>query len=194
MIEIGSSGRSNAKQRDGNNWYSYVQHDPVNLRDFLGVETTVIVIHANTWWEGIVGASHVAIHFSNPGIDKYGDAYGETLYDPSGGYAIGNRNHPTSGLFSEEDANLNNYIIDVENRDNGETCTIYKFATTPEQESAMVEKAMILGNGWGFSCADNVSNVLQEIGAKQVFTPGALEAQLPELQKKTNNSKSCRND
>ncbi|MCF0124571.1 MAG: hypothetical protein HUJ68_02235 [Clostridia bacterium] len=142
-----------------------------------GLKTTVMIIHALTSWEKFANGTHVAVHFSNPGKDKYGDSYGETLYDPSGSYSIGNRNHPTSGTFSGEDANLQNYINDVLGRENGEYLNIYEFETTEEEESAMVEKAMSVGDGAGFSCARNSSKVLGEIGFHKAITPGGVEKQ-----------------
>lgn len=163
--------------------YVYGANNPVRYTDPDGKKTTVIVIHADTWWEKPFGGSHVAIHFSNTGKDEFGDDYGEWLYDPSGHYAIGDRNHPTSGTFSEEDANLNDYIKDVENRGNNEYCNIYEFDTTLEQENEMVKRTIELGDGFGFSCAINSSYILNVIGANHVFTPGGLEIQLPKLQK-----------
>ena len=41
------------------------------------------------------------------------------------------------------------------------------------------------GDGFGFNCADNVSDVMQEIGFKHVLTPGALENQLQKSDKVT---------
>lgn len=145
------------------------------------MKTTVIIIHADSGWEKLANGSHVAVHFSNPGKDKFGDSYRETLYDPSGSYAIGNRNHPTSGTFSGEDANLQNYINDVLSRENGEYLNIYEFDTTEEQESAMVEKALQEGDGIGFSCAMNSSKVLKEIGFHEAITPGGVESQAKKM-------------
>lgn len=67
----------------------------------------------------------------------------------------------------------------------GEYINSYTIETTPEQEAKMIERAMKNGNGWSFNCADNVSDVMKEIGFKHVFTPGGLEKQLQKSDKVT---------
>ena len=65
------------------------------------------------------------------------------------------------------------------NRENEEYINSYTIETTPEQESKMIERALELGDGsLGMNCADNVSDVMKEIGFKHVITPGGLEKQL----------------
>ncbi len=167
--------------------YTYVQNDPVNFVDLFGLETTILVIHSNRWWEYPAGASHVAVHFSNPSGENE-----ETLYDPSGSYEAEDEFHATyrtsSGVFIGKQANLNNYINDILNRENGETVNIYKIDTTPDQEAAMIEKAFEMGDGSGFSCAYNVSSVLNSQGLMNIsLTPGAVEKQLKK-------NGRCRND
>jgi len=125
-------------------WYAYVQNDPVNFVDLFGLETTILVIHSNRWWKYPAGASHVAVHFSNPSGENE-----ESLYDPSGSYEAEDEFHATyrtsSGVFIGKQANLNNYINDILHRENGETVNIYKIDTTPDQEAAMIEKAFEMG-------------------------------------------------
>ena len=82
-------------------------------------------------------------------------------------------------------ANPNTFISSVLNRDNGEYIVAYTIETTPEQEAKMIEKAMKDGDGWGFNCADNVSDVMKEIGFNHVITPGGLEQQLQKSDKVT---------
>ena len=151
--------------------------------DLDGRETTVIIIHANTGWEKLVGGSHVAIHFSNPGIDSYGEITLPSLYDPSGSYEGLEQGkyqyRPSSGLFSgEHQANLDIYINSVLERDNVEYLVTYSINTTPKQEASMIEKSIELGAGYGFSCANYVSQVLTELGFKPTLMPGNLEKQL----------------
>ena len=87
-----------------------------------GRETTVLIIHANSGWEKLANGSHVAVHFSDPGTDSYGEFIPASLYDPSGSYDGGiNAVRPSSGVFSERhSSSLNKYIDSVLNRKNGE--------------------------------------------------------------------------
>lgn len=151
-------------------------------------KTTVFIIHANSGWEKLANGSHVAIYFSNPGPDKDGDYYTPSLYDPSGSYDGGVKGavRTPSGIFSEENtSNPKTFIESVLNRENGEYIVAYTIETTPEQESEMVEQAMRNGDGFGFNCADNVSDVMKTIGFKHVMTPGGLEKQLQKSDKVT---------
>lgn len=75
---------------------------------------------------------------------------------------------------------MDSYIESVLDRENGEYINAYKIQTTPEQEAAMLDIANELGDGMGFNCADNVSEVLKELDFSHVFTPGGLEKQLKE--------------
>ncbi|AIW89518.1 hypothetical protein JO41_06680 [Treponema sp. OMZ 838] len=158
-------------------------NNPVKYTDPDGRETTVMIIHANTGWEKFVSGSHVAVHFSNPGVDKYNYQIGQTLYDPSGSYQakdeFGCLYRSSSGVFSgESSGDLKAYIDSVLDRQNGEYIVAYTINTTPEQEKAMVESAMELGDGDGFSCASHTSEVLEKLDFKEVMTPGGLEKQL----------------
>ena len=166
--------------------YHYAGNNPVRYVDPDGRETTVIIIHANTGWEKLVGGSHVAIHFSNPGIDSYGEITLPSLYDPSGSYEGLEQGkyqyRPSSGLFSgESQSNLDIYINSVLRRNNGEYIITYSIDTTPEQEASMIEKSIELGDGYGFSCANYVSQVLTELGFNPTLTPRNLEKQLAGL-------------
>ena len=55
----------------------------------------------------------------------------------------------------------------------------------------MIERALELGDGNGFSCADNGSDVLKILGFKHVITLGGLERQ---LEKSTNVKKESTNE
>ena len=89
-------------------------------------------------------------------------------------------------MFSDEkSSNLKQYINSVLSRKNGEYVNAYTIDTTPEEESKMIEKAMEEGDGIGFSCASNVSEVLNEIGFNKGITPGAIEKQLKKSEKVT---------
>ena len=162
---------------DGLNRYCYCGNNPINFCDPTGKQTTVIIIHANVWWEMPFGGSHVAVHFSNPS-----GGYKETLYDPSGCYEakdeFGATYRTSSGVFVGEQANLNNYINDVLSRQNGETVNTYTYDTTPEQEANMIEMAFKMSDGDGFQCAYNVSSVMQIQNLMDVsLTPGGVEKQ-----------------
>jgi uncharacterized protein RhaS with RHS repeats len=174
--------------RDGANWFAYVNNDPVNYVDLWGLETNVVVVHADTWWEGIAGASHVGVQFSNP---AYPDQ--PTLYDPGGHYVgqdeKGNSYRPSSGAFwGEADSNLDRYVYSFVAK--GETVTIYTIQTTPEQESRMIDEAYEIGDGF-MSCASSVSAVLGEIGIKQNLRPGGLEKQLEKIVEQGKATKRC---
>ena len=163
--------------------YHYAGNNPVKYEDPDGKETTVMIIHANTGWEKFAGGSHVAVHFSNPGVDEYNYQIGQTLYDPSGSYQakdeFGYLYRSSSGVFSgEPSGDIKAYIASVLNRQNGEYIVAYTINTTSEQEKAMVESAMELGDGGGFSCASHTSEVLEKLDFKKVKTPGGLEKQL----------------
>jgi RHS repeat-associated protein len=182
--------------RNGNNWFAYVNNDPVNYIDLWGLETTVMITHANTWWEKLFGGSHVAVFFSNP---ARGMGEKPTLYDPSGGYTVRNevyneagssRYRPSNGLFWDVPESTKDDFIRYESRE-GQRVTIYTIPTTPEQEARMIKQADILGNGFGFNCAVNVSAVLNEIGIKRTWFPGVLEKQLDKMVENGKATKNC---
>ncbi|TWI71583.1 hypothetical protein JM98_02581, partial [Treponema putidum] len=166
--------------------YHYAGNNPVKYVDPDGKKTTIMIIHANSGWEKLLGGSHVAIHFSNPGKTSSGDFELPTLYDPSGSYMILNPAkqlyRPSSGVFSGEEASdLASYIKSVLDRDNDEYIIAYTINTTPAQEAKMIELADEYGDGSGFNCADYVSEVLKEVlGFKHTMSPGNLESQLKE--------------
>ena len=168
--------------------YHYAGNNPVKYTDPDGRETAVLIIHANSGWEKLANGSHVAVHFSDPGTDSYGEFIPASLYDPSGSYDGGiNAVRPSSGVFSERhSSSLNKYIDSVLNRKNGEYVIAYSIETTPEQEAKMVEDAMKKGDGFGFNCADNVSSVMEKIGFSHSLTPGGLENQLKKSEKVIN--------
>ena len=156
------------------NLYAYGANNPLRYIDPDGKKTTIFVIHANSGWEKLANGSHVAIYFSNPGAASDGEFNTPTLYDPSGSYdggVKGSIRNPR-GIFSEENtSNPETFIKSVLNRENGEYIVAYTIDTTPEQEAKMIERAMKDGDGFGFNCADNVSDVMKEIGFKHVLTP-----------------------
>jgi hypothetical protein len=126
---------------------------------------------------------------SNPASDEK-----STLYDPSGSYFAknegGSKYRPSSGAFwGEPDSNKDAYI-EYESR-NGQYVTTYTLSTTPKQESMMIKLAFELGDGFGFSCAYNVSSVLEGVGINIVWTPGGLEKQLEKMVKDGTAIKNC---
>ena len=170
------------------NLYHYAGNNPVKYTDPDGKKTTIFIIHANSGWEKFVKGSHVAIYFSNPGNASDGESNNPTLYDPSGSYDGGVEGsiRTPSGIFSERNtSNPETFIKSVLDRENGEYIVAYTIDTTPEQEAKMIERAMEKGDGFGFNCADNVSDVMKQIGFKHVLTPGALEKQLQQSSKVT---------
>lgn len=141
----------------------------------------VFIIHANSGWEKIAGGSHVTIYFADPGFASDGESNNPTLYDPSGSYDGGIKGsiRTPNGIFSEEGtSNPETFINSVLQRENGEYINAYFIEATPEQQSRMIERAIENGDGIGFNCADNVSDVMREIGFKHVLTPRGLEKQL----------------
>ena len=169
--------------------YHYAGNNPMKYIDPNGEKTTIMIIHANSGWEKIVKGSHVAVHFSNPGKGSDGEYLEQTLYDPSGSYeantGYGNGKYrPSSGVFSGDiPADLSSYIDSVLDRENGEYIVAYTIETTPEEEAKMVERAMENGDGAGFDCANNTSDVLKILGFKHTMTPGGLEQQLKHSEK-----------
>ncbi|MCR4940215.1 MAG: hypothetical protein K5930_08950 [Treponemataceae bacterium] len=87
--------------------------------------------------------------------------------------------------MGDSQADLNSYIESVLSRENGEYVVTYSIDTTPEEESAMIEKAIQNGDGWGFSCADYVSDFLTTLDFNHVLIPGDLEDQLKKSEKVT---------
>ena len=59
------------------NLYHYGGNNPVRYVAPDGRETTVLIIHANSGWEKLVNGSHVAIHFSNPGVSEIDNEFYE---------------------------------------------------------------------------------------------------------------------
>jgi hypothetical protein len=51
--------------------------NPVKYADPDRKATTVVIIHASTWYDTIAGGSHTALHMSNPLSDKKA-----SLHDP----------------------------------------------------------------------------------------------------------------
>lgn len=142
-----------------------------------GLETTVMIIHANSGWERIGKGSHVAIHFSNPGKDEFGEDYGEIIYDPAGSYGKDINADSQGDFYSGENGSLEKFISSVENRGNGEYVNTYKFATTSEQENEMVEQVINGEDGIAGMCAFDCSAVLRVIGFHISMTPGGVEKQ-----------------
>jgi hypothetical protein len=148
-----------------------------------------MITHADTWWEKLVGGSHVAVHMSNPDSSEK-----PTLYDPSGSYSAKDKNgseyRPSSGAFwGEPESNKEKYI-EYESK-NGQYVTTYTLPTTPAQESNMIKQAFEMGDGFGINCASNVSTVLKDSGIEHAWTPGCIEKQLNKMVEKGNVTKKC---
>ena len=163
--------------RDGRNWYIYCVNNPLICTDPNGLETTVMIIHANSGWERIGKGSHVAIHFSNPGKDKFGEDYGEIIYDPAGSYGKDINVDSQGDFYSDENGSLEKFISSVENRAIWEYEKIYEFAPTPEQENEMVEQVINSEDDIAGMCAFDCSAVLRVIGFHISITPGGVEKQ-----------------
>lgn len=148
----------------GVNTYAYVNNDPVNWSDPLGLETTLIT----TYNYGI--GSHSGLYITTPGKEPF-------LYDPAGGYnppAPAERG--SGGIFEGSEANLERYI--QYHKDDDSTIELVKIPTTPEQEAAIKKQAEIIGDPRGFSCAKSVSAALGGIcGIEGSSRPGKLKEQ-----------------
>jgi RHS repeat-associated protein len=134
------------------NLYRYALNNPLNLWDPTGLDTVVVITR-----DYIIG-SHAALYVDNAGTP--------IQFDPGGSYRSGDRG--SSGSFEGEEANLEAYM--KYQRGTGSTVATYRFKTTPEDESALVERISPSdgspgeGEGGSFTCAYHVSSVLQGVG------------------------------
>lgn len=146
--------------RGGINPYLYAGGNPVSSADPSGLETVIIT----TFDYGI--GSHSAAFIRTPGKPDF-------LYDPAGSYDP-IRERGTGGFFDGgTEANLKNYI-DYQKKTGSEVYTV-TLPTTPEQEEAIKERAMEIGDPRGFSCAISVSTALGGVcGISQTKLPGRL--------------------
>ncbi|AWH33208.1 RHS repeat-associated core domain-containing protein [Stenotrophomonas sp. SAU14A_NAIMI4_8] len=140
--------------------YGYVTSSPTRFADPLGLKTILITTHDF----GI--GSHSAIHISRPGKPDF-------LYDPSGSYSPGGR-RGSGGTFDGDDASLVSYTR--YQTGTGSRVDFTVIPLTPEQETALIERAEEWGDARGFWCASHVSGVLGGMcGIKQTIFPGALQ-------------------
>ena len=161
--------------------YHYAGNNPVKYVDPTGKKTVVIYIrNENDWWDKIFGGAHVALYISDPGPSKTGDSSKPAIYDPSGSYSVDKslKTRPSSGVFyGYDDSNLDNYL--AYHLELGAEITLYIMDTTKEQEANMLDHALEMGEGPAdIFCAMYVSDVLEEIGGEQRFTPGGVRDQM----------------
>jgi hypothetical protein len=135
----------------GVNFYTYVQNNPINFNDPMGLKTGVII---TTDYIGFVPiGSHAAVYIENNGDPA--------IYDPAGSY--GNRASIGSGdLITGDAANLTEYS--KYHMENGSKVSVIFFNTSATQESSIYSRAEEMGGGVPGLCALYVSNVIKGIG------------------------------
>ncbi len=146
----------------GPNTYGYVNQNPLRFIDPFGLETTFIITYDSIG--GVRFGSHSALYLG------YGDAGQPAIYDPAGGYRRpsggydGSDGPPAdaSGLFTGPYADLGTFLN--YHRDDGSSVEIFSFNTTRDEEEAIFEQALEIGDQRGFSCSASVSNAIDGIG------------------------------
>jgi RHS repeat-associated protein len=135
---------------DGPSVYAYAKNSPFMRVDRDGKETNIVV-----WGDSWPGG-HSGIYISGPD--------GNTIYDPSSGYAPNGVDSLGSGRLGSgpEVGSLSSYLQSPAGGSCG--CTVYSFPTTPEQESEIIRRASENGGGGFARCAQAVQNVLSGIG------------------------------
>jgi RHS repeat-associated protein len=128
------------------NLYGYVQNNPVNLIDPLGLETVVIIMSGNF-------NPHAAVRVDN-GSDP-------VLYDPAGSYNFGYM-RPSGDQFWGQQSDLDRYI-NYHLKD-GSDITLYRFNTTPKQESIIANRIENQEGVMGGFCAQATSGVIDGVG------------------------------
>jgi uncharacterized protein RhaS with RHS repeats len=144
------------------NTYGYVNGNPINRIDPLGLETTLI-----TTVDYSVG-SHSAVYIDTPGTSPF-------LYDPAGSYEPKSGEQRGSGdVFEGNNASLKDYI-DYQKSTTSDVNTT-KIPTTPEQEKAIKDRAEKQGGAAPPFCASAVSSAIGGIcGIRPSPFPGQLE-------------------
>lgn len=138
------------------NMYRYSLASPVNIYDYLGLETCLL-----TSRNGLGFGNHSALYTSSNNL----------LYDPSGGYGIEN-----GGEVMDRDGTEG---FEKYHKEDGDTVQKQCKDTTPEQEKAIEREIMERPTAAGPTCALNVSSVLAGSGAFDgveagTFFPGNL--------------------
>ena len=146
----------------------------MNWIDPFGLETIVIItkdpLPGAVGWYG----SHAAVY-----VDNNGDP---AIYDPAGSY--GDRNTIGSGdIISGPAANWNNYM--KYHMDIGSKVALFFFATTAQEEAAILNQADEQGGGAPFQCAILTSSAISGIGPfkdiKPSLTPDGLYLDMRKL-------------
>jgi RHS repeat-associated protein len=156
--------------KGGINVYSYARNDPVTVVDRSGLVTTVIITYDNGF------GSHSALHVDNNGSP--------VLYDPGGSYGDGTRG--TQDTFFDNEAALQPFIDFHETT--GSRVDIFRFDTSPEEESSLAEAITQQGGMMPGFCAMATCSVLEESNAEEFWDldgmyifPGSLADSLREL-------------
>lgn len=174
----------------GERFYTYVDNNPINANDPMGLETKVIITRdPNPLTFGLTDfGSHAAVYLDNSAAKN-----GQVLFDPAGSYTpINAQGVPiprgSGEFFYGSEANLNSYVKYQESL--GSKVNIYTFPTSSAEETSIVNR--IVGDtspaytGIPGFCAISCAGALRGVGPFEnlgtVRTPGGLESEMIKLQ------------
>jgi RHS repeat-associated protein len=133
----------------GMNLYAFVGNNPVNWVDPLGLKT-IVIITTDYFLNLVPYGSHAAVYIDNNG--------NPIIYDPAGSYIPGE----TGQIITGAGVDLSSYV--TYHLKTGSKVSRLYFDTTPDEESAILEKIYDAPLAAPGTCAMAVAGALNGIG------------------------------